>query len=153
MAVNTQRVSPIEGARARRLALPRYLRLDGGRFLLGLVIILASMSLILLVQTGIVATKGYAISALEREKVELGRERSILQERQARAQSLDRIRRRAGEIGLRPITESQVRYMELPELVPTAAPAAAPETAPAAAPETAPTTAPPDEPAADAATP
>jgi hypothetical protein len=142
MAVNTQRVSPIEGARARRLALPRYLRLDGGRFLLGLVIILCSMSLVVLVQTGIVATKGYAISALEREKVELTRERSLLQERQARAQSLDRIRRRAGEIGLRPIKDDQVRYMELPELVvPTAAPAAAPA-APEATPELAPTAAP-----------
>lgn len=129
MAVNTQRISPIEGARARRLALPRYLRLDGGRFLLGLVIILCSMSLIVLVQTGIVATKGYAISALETEKVELSRERSLLQERQARAQSLDRIRRRADEIGLRPITDDQVRYMELPEL---AAPAAAPTPEPAA---------------------
>lgn len=128
MAVNSQRISPIEGARARRIALPRYLRLDGGRFLLGLVIILCSMSLVVLVQTGIVATKGYAISTLEDEKVDLGRERSLLQERQARAQSLDRIRRRADEIGLRPIADNQVRYMELPELAaptPTAAPAPA----------------------------
>lgn len=146
MAVNTQRVSPIEGARARRLALPRYLRLDGGRFLLGLVIILCSMSLVVLVQTGIVATKGYAISALEREKVELTRERSLLQERQARAQSLDRIRRRAGEIGLRPLKDDQVRYMELPELVaPTAAPTTAPA-APQAMPEVAPTAAPAETP-------
>lgn len=128
MAVNTQRISNIEGARARRLALPKYLRLDGGRFLLGLVIILSAMSLIVLAQTGVVATKGYAISALERQKVELTRERSLLQERQARAQSLERIRRRAGEIGLRPITDEQVRYVELPEAVapPTPAPPAAP---------------------------
>lgn len=130
MAVNTQRISPIEGARARRLALPRYLRLDGGRFLLGLVIILCAMSLVVLVQTGIVATKGYAISELEREKLVLTREHSLLQERQARAQSLERIRRRAEEIGLRPLTEEQVRYMELPE---GAAPAAAPTAAPASA--------------------
>lgn len=124
MAVNTQRISPIEGARARRLALPHYLRLDGGRFLFGLVLILCTMSLIVLVQTGIVATKGYAISALETDKLALVRERSLLQERQARAQSLDRIRRRAEEIGLRPITEAQVRYLELPELVTPAASAA-----------------------------
>src|SRR5690606_24653270 len=113
MAVNTQRISNIEGARARRLALPRYLRLDGGRFLLGLVAILSIMSLILLAQTGVVATKGYAISALEAEKTALLRERSLLQERQARAQSLERIRRRAEQIGLRPITDDQVRYIEI----------------------------------------
>jgi hypothetical protein len=114
MAVNTQRIPTLEGARARRLALPRYLRLDGGRFLLGLVAILCAMSLVVLVQTGIVATKGYAISALERQKVELSRERSLLQERQARAQSFERITRRAQEIGLRPMTQEQVRYLELP---------------------------------------
>jgi hypothetical protein len=114
MAVNTQRISTLENARARRLALPRYLRLDGGRFLLGLVVILCAMSLVLLVQTGIVATRGYAISALERQQLELSRERSLLQERQARAQSLDRVRQRAGEIGLRPLRLDQVRYMDLP---------------------------------------
>ncbi len=116
MAVNTQRMSPsIEGARVRRLALPRYLRLDGGRFLLGLVFILCLMSLIVLVQTGSVATKGYAISALEEQKVALTRERSLFQERVARAQSLERIRRRAEQLGLRPITNDQVRYVDLEE--------------------------------------
>lgn len=128
MAVNTQRISTLDDARARRLALPRYLRLDGGRFLLGLVVILCAMSLVVLVQTGIVATKGYAISALERQQLALTRERSLLQERQARAQSLDRVRRRAAEIGLRPLTQDQVRYMELsaeetPDVDPVAAPA------------------------------
>ena len=114
MAVNTQRMSPsIEGARVRRLALPRDLRLDGGRFLLGLVFILCLMSLIVLVQTGSVATKGYAISALEEQKVALTRERSLFQERVARAQSLERIRRRAEQLGLRPITNDQVRYVDL----------------------------------------
>jgi hypothetical protein len=123
MAVNTQRISTLEGARARRLALPRYLRLDGGRFLLGLVVILCAMSLVVLVQTGIVATKGYAISDLEQQKVDLARERSLLQERQARAQSLERIRHRAEEIGLRPLSNDQVRYLELPELAAPAEPA------------------------------
>lgn len=116
MAVNTQRISSIDTARARRLALPRYLRLDGSRYLLGLVLILSMMSLIVLAQTGVVATKGYAISALEDEKVALLRERSQLQVRQARAQSLDRIRRRAEQIGLRPIVDEQVRYVTVPEL-------------------------------------
>jgi hypothetical protein len=114
MAINTQRIpSPIEGARVRRLKLPHYLRLDGGRFLLGLVAILCLMSLVVLVQTGNVATKGYAISALEAERTALIREHSLLQERQARAQSLERIRRRAEQIGLRPLTPDQVRYVEL----------------------------------------
>lgn len=129
MAVNTQRIqSTIEGARARRIALPRYLRLDGGRFLLGLVIILCAMSLIVLAQTGVVATKGYAISKLEQERTLLTRERSLLQERQARAQSLERVRRRAEEIGLRPLTPEQVRYVELPELAAPTRPSAVPAT-------------------------
>lgn len=118
MAVNTQRISSIDQARARRIALPRYLRLDGSRYLLGLVVILAIMSLIVLAQTGVVATRGYAIAALESEKVTLQREHSQLQVRQARAQSLERIRRRAEQIGLRPITPDQVRYVTIPGLKP-----------------------------------
>src|SRR5512134_2032378 len=114
MAVNTQRISPIEGARARRLALPRYLRLDGSRYLLGLVLILSLMSLIVLAQTGVVATNGYAIARLEEQKVMVMRERAALQERQARAQSLEQIRRRAEQIGLRPMTPDQARYLEIP---------------------------------------
>lgn len=114
MAVNSRRLSSIESARARRLALPRYLRLDGARYLLGLVILLCLMSLIVLVQTGVVATRGYAISTLEAQKVSLLRERTRLQERQARAQSLERIRRRAEQIGMMPVQDRQIRYIELP---------------------------------------
>lgn len=117
MAVNTQRISAIIQARARRLELPRYLKLDGSRYLLGLVLILCLMSLIVLVQTGVVATKGYAISQLEAERTGLIRERSQLQVRQARAQSLELIRRRAEQIGLRPVTPDQVRYVTVPELI------------------------------------
>ncbi|MGQ9927720.1 MAG: hypothetical protein ACUVS4_12735 [Chloroflexaceae bacterium] len=117
MAVNSRRISSIEDARARRLALPRYLRLDGARYLLGLVFLLCLMSLIVLVQTGVVATRGYAISTLEAQKVNLLRERTRLQERQARAQSLERIRRRAEQIGMRPVQEQQIRYVALPELL------------------------------------
>lgn len=116
MAVHPRRLSAIEGARARRLALPHYLRLDGARYLLGLVLILCLMSLVVLVQTGSVATKGYAINALERQKVTLLRERTLLQERQARAQSLERIRRRAEQMGMRPVQEQQIRYIQLPPL-------------------------------------
>lgn len=123
MAVNSHRISSIAGARARRLALPRYLRLDGSRYLLGLVLMLCLMSLIVLAQTGVVATRGYAISDLEAEKVSLLRERTELQERQARAHSLERIRRRAEQNGLRPVSDSQIRYLELPaRSAPTAPP-------------------------------
>ena len=114
MAVNTQRVSPIESARARRLALPRYLRLEGSRYLMGLVLILSLMSLIVLAQTGVVATKGYAIVKLEDQKTALLRERTVLQERQARAQSLEQIRRRAEQIGLRPMKPEQARSLAIP---------------------------------------
>jgi hypothetical protein len=114
MAVNLQRFSSISQARERRISIPQYLRLDGSRYLLGLVLILALMSLIVLAQTGVVATKGYAISRLEAEKTALIRERSQLQAREARAQSLELIRRRAEQIGLRPITPDQVRYLDIP---------------------------------------
>lgn len=114
MAVNSHRISSIAGARARRMALPRYLRLDGSRYLLGLVLILCLMSLIVLAQTGVVATRGYAISDLEAAKVSLLRERTQLQERQARAHSLERIRRRAEQNGMRPVRDTQIRYLELP---------------------------------------
>lgn len=127
MAVNSQRISPIAGARARRLQLPHYLRLEGSRYLLGLVGILSVMSLIVLLQTGAVATRGYAIARLEAEKTLLLRERSLLLERQARAQSLEQVRMRAEQKGLRPLKPDQVRYLSIPErplLVPTALPAA-----------------------------
>lgn len=127
MAVNSQRISPIAGARARRLQLPHYLRLEGSRYLLGLVGILSVMSLIVLLQTGAVATRGYAIARLEAEKTLLLRERSLLLERQARAQSLEQVRMRAEQKGLRPLKPDQVRYLSIPErplLGPVALPAA-----------------------------
>jgi hypothetical protein len=114
MAVNTPRISSISQARERRIKIPHYLRLDGSRYLLGLVLILALMSLIVLAQTGVVATKGYAISRLEEQKTTLIRERSQLQVREAHAQSLELIRRRAEKIGLRPIAPDQVRYLNIP---------------------------------------
>ncbi|NJN17177.1 MAG: hypothetical protein HC822_13320 [Oscillochloris sp.] len=117
MAVNTQPLSSIAEARARRLALPRYLQLDGSRYLLGLVVILCLMSLIVLVQTGAVATRGYALAQLQTQQTEILRERSQLMVRLARAQSLERVRLRAAEIGLRPYTEDQVRYLMLPQPV------------------------------------
>ncbi len=117
MAVNTQRNSFIQQARTRRLDLPQYLRLDGSRYLLGLVVILCLMSLIVLAQTGVVATKGYAIVELEARKTVLQREYAQLQVRHARAQALDHVERRAEQIGLRSRNVEQVRYIEVPELI------------------------------------
>jgi hypothetical protein len=119
MAINTQRISLIEQARARRITLPRYFKLDGSRYLLGLVVILCLMSLIALAQTGVVATKGYEIANLQAEHTQLMRERSQLLARQAQATNLEQIRRRAAQIGLRPMTDEQVRYVYItPPAVP-----------------------------------
>lgn len=119
MAVNINRLFPLRQAKVRRRELPRYLKIDGGRYLLAAFVLLCLMSLIVLAQTGVVATQGYAIVALEQQRTVLLRERSQLQLRQAAAQSLDRVRVRAGQIGLRPMTRDQVRYITVaPELLP-----------------------------------
>lgn len=97
----------------RRRELSRYLKTDGSRFLLGMVIILCLMSMITLGQTGVVATKGYAIVALETHRTELLRERSLLKHRYAQAQSLEHIRHQAAQLGLRPMTREQVRYVTI----------------------------------------
>ncbi|NJK79296.1 MAG: hypothetical protein HC893_09710 [Chloroflexaceae bacterium] len=113
MAVNMpqQRLFPLRQARARRRALMHYLKLDSSRYLLGVVVLLCLMSMIALGQTGVVATKGYAIVELETQKVELQRERTHLHMRHAEAQSLERVRHRAEEIGLRPVAAGQARHM------------------------------------------
>jgi hypothetical protein len=115
MTTNIQRFFPLQQARARRRALPRYLKLDGSRYLLGVVILLCLMSMVALAQTGIVATKGYAIVELEAQRTELLRQRSSLQLEHAEAQSLEHIRQRAEEMGLRPIAQEQVRYVTIEE--------------------------------------
>jgi hypothetical protein len=128
MAINTQKISPTQQARRRRIELARYLNLDGSRYLFGVVLLLCLMSLISLAQTGVVATKGYALANLEAHKIELLRERSQLELRRADAHSLDRVRLRARELGMQPISEDQVQYLTIkplaaPELLePTAMP-------------------------------
>ena len=56
MAVNIRQLFPLQQAKARRSQLARYLRLDGGRYLIGAALILSLMSLISLGQTGRLAT-------------------------------------------------------------------------------------------------
>jgi hypothetical protein len=118
MTVNVQRLFPLQQARARRRELSRYLKLDGSRYLLGVVVLLCLMSMIALGQTGVVATKGYAIVELEAQQAELMRQRSQLQLHYARAQSLERIRERAGQLGLRPMSKEQVRYITVEDHAP-----------------------------------
>lgn len=121
MAVDVQRSFPLHQARARRHELSRYLKLDGGRYLLGMTALLCLMSMIALGQTGVVATKGYAIANLEQQHTHLMREHSQLQLRLAAAQSLDTIRARAEELGLRPLTNEQARYITIEQVPPASA--------------------------------
>lgn len=114
MAIRFEDLSPIRQARVRRRELPHYLRFDVSRSLLIAVVMLCLMSLIALGQTGVVATKGYAIVELEARRTELLRTRSQLQLEYAAAQDLKRIYARAAEIGLRPTNSNQVRYLVLP---------------------------------------
>lgn len=115
MAVHAQRLSPLQQAKLRRRELARYLKTDASRFLLGMVVLLCLMSMITLGQTGVVATKGYAIVALEQQRTELLRERSLLKHRYAQAQSLEHIRNQATRIGLRPMAREQIRYVTINE--------------------------------------
>lgn len=113
MAVRSQKINNIQEARLRRIELPHYLRIEGSRYLLGMIALLCLMSLIVLAQTGVVATRGYAIAQLQNERTLLLRERAQIQLQLSQAQSLEQIRERAGELGLRPWTPEQVRYLTI----------------------------------------
>src|SRR5690242_9344582 len=113
MAVNIRNLFPLQQAKARRSQLPRYLQLDGGRYLIAAALLLSLMSLITLGQTGRLAAKGYEIAQLQERKTELLRERSTLNLRLSEAQSLDAIQRRAEALHLRPMTSEQARYITI----------------------------------------
>ena len=113
MAVNIRQLFPLQQAKARRSRLPRYLQLDGGRYLIAAALLLSLMSLISLGQTGRLATKGYEIAQLQTHKNELLRERSALRLRLSEAQALPAIERRAREQHLRPMTPEQARYITI----------------------------------------
>lgn len=106
----------IPQAKERRVRLPRYLRLDQGRYLIAAALLLSLMSLLSLGQIGRLSTKGYAISQLQAERTVLLREQSDLQIRLSKARSLDSIEQRAIELGLRPASPEQRRYMSFEEL-------------------------------------
>lgn len=114
MAINLRQRLPLQQARAQRLQLPRYLRLDGGRYLIAAAMLLGLMSLLSLGQTGRLATKGYELSSLTRQRTELLREQSALDLRLSEAQSLSRIERQAkDELGMQPMTPAQARYVTI----------------------------------------
>ena len=113
MAVNIRHLFPLQQAKARRSQLPRYVQLDGGRYLVVAALLLSLMSLIALGQTGRLAAKGYEIAQLQETKVELLRERSTLNLRLSEAQSLAEVEQRAKELHLRPMTAEQARYITI----------------------------------------
>ena len=113
MAVNVRQLFPLQQAKARRSQLPRYLQLDGGRYLIAAALLLSLMSLVSLGQTGRLATKGYELAQLQEQKTELLRERSALNLRLSEAQSLAEVERRAKELHMRPMTPDQARYITI----------------------------------------
>jgi hypothetical protein len=113
MAVNVRKPFPLEQARARRIELPRYLRLDGGRYLIVAALLLSLMSLISLGQTGRLATKGYQLAQLQTQQSQLLRERSALLLRLSEAESLTSVEKRARSLNMRPMAPEQARYITI----------------------------------------
>jgi hypothetical protein len=113
MAVNIRQLFPLQQAKVRRSQLTRYLKLDGGRYLIAAAVILAMLSLISLGQTGRLATQGYEIADLQRQQTELLRDHSSLQLRLSEAQSLEKIEGRAAALKLQPMAPEQARYITI----------------------------------------
>src|SRR5215216_5939964 len=113
MAVNVRKLFPLEQARARRIDLSRYLRLDGGRYLIAAALLLSLISLISLGQTGRLATKGYQLSRLQTQQTELLRERSALLLQLSEAEALKSVEQRAKTLNLRPMAPEQARYITI----------------------------------------
>ena len=127
MAISLKPLYPLQEARERRIELGRYLKLDGGRYLIAAAMLLSLMSLVSLGQTGRLATQGYHIAQLEHTNATLLRERSKMQLQLSEAQSLGDIERRASEAGLRPMAPDQARYVTVaPEASKTSAEQPAP---------------------------
>jgi cell division protein FtsL len=113
MAVSIRELFPLQQAKNRRSRLPRYLQLDGGRYLIAAALFLSLISLISLGQTGRLATKGYEIAQLQTQKINLLREHSALQLELSEAQSLAKIEQQARELHLRPMTPDQAQYVTI----------------------------------------
>jgi hypothetical protein len=113
MAVNVRKLFPLEQAKARRIELMRYLRLDGGRYLIAAALMLSLMSLLSLGQTGRLATRGYQLAQLQIRQTELLRERSALLLQLSEAESLTTVEKRAKMLNLRPMAPEQARYITI----------------------------------------
>ncbi len=113
MAINVRQLFPIQQAKLRREELARYLKLDGGRYLIAAALLLSLMSLLSLGQTGRLATQGYELAQMQSQRTVLMREQSALQLRLSQAQSLNSIERRALELKMRPMAPEQARYITI----------------------------------------
>jgi len=117
MAVRIEQIPAIVGrVRWRQIDFSRYLRLDGARYLLLLTLIVCLFSLVTLVQSGLVTRMNYELVALRQQQVQLNREYSRLQEQIARVQSVESRMKRATDMGFRPPTPEQIRYIRIPNL-------------------------------------
>lgn len=111
MAVNLRPRDLLQQARLQRVQVARYLKLDGGRYLIAAALLFSLMGLLTLGQTGRLATKGYELAQLQSQQTVLLREQSSLRLRLSEAQALSRIERRALDMGLRPLKPEQTRYV------------------------------------------
>ncbi len=117
MAVRIEQIPAIVGrVRWRQIDFSRYLRLDGARYVLLLTLIVCLLSLVTLVQSGLVTRMNYELVALRQQQVQLNREYSRLQEQIARVQSVESRMKRATDMGFRPPTPEQIRYIRIPSL-------------------------------------
>ncbi|MBO9315031.1 MAG: hypothetical protein J7456_04500 [Chloroflexus sp.] len=117
MAVRIEQIPAIVGrVRWRQIDFSRYLRLDGARYVLLLTLIVCLLSLVTLVQSGLVTRMNYELVALRQQQVQLNREYSRLQEQIARVQSVESRMKRATDMGFRPPTPEQIRYIRIPNL-------------------------------------
>ncbi|OAN49059.1 hypothetical protein A6A03_07060 [Chloroflexus islandicus] len=117
MAVRSEQIPALLGrVRLRRIDLSRYLKLDGARYMLLLALICCLLSVLTLLQSGLVARMNYELVELRQQQVQLTREYSQLQEQLARVQSVEARLKRAAELGFRQPTPDQLRYVRIPNL-------------------------------------
>ncbi len=117
MAVRSEQIPALLGrVRLRRIDLSRYLKLDGARYMLLRALICCLLSMLTLLQSGLVARMNYELVELRQQQVQLTREYSQLQEQLARVQSVEARLKRAAELVFRQPTPDQLRYVRLPNL-------------------------------------
>ncbi len=115
MAVHAQRLSFLRQIKRRRHTFSHYLTSHSSRYSIWIIVLLCLISLLTLGQTGMVATKGYAVAELQSQRTELLRDMTHLEVQLASSRSLDRVRSRAEHMGMRPATRNQIRYVTIVE--------------------------------------